>query len=89
MSTGEQFESASFETASANEPGGALVVDLDGYEGPIDMLLALARQQKVDLLHISILQLAEHRDDIRMTVVITQAQVRQVTLELGNLAVHF
>ena len=39
--------------------GGALVVDLEGYEGPIDMLLVLARQQKVDLLNISILQLAE------------------------------
>tara|TARA_B100000700_G_C14906702_1_gene790108 strand:+ start:383 stop:1171 length:789 start_codon:yes stop_codon:yes gene_type:complete len=36
-----------------------LVVDLDGYEGPIDMLLDLARQQKVDLLNISILRLAE------------------------------
>ncbi len=36
-----------------------LVVDLDGYEGPIDVLLALARDQKVDLARISILQLAE------------------------------
>lgn len=41
--------------------GGAegLVLDLEGYEGPIDVLLALARDQKVDLRHISILQLAE------------------------------
>ncbi len=36
-----------------------LVVDLDGYEGPLDVLLALARTQKVDLAKISILQLAE------------------------------
>ena len=36
-----------------------LVVDLEGYEGPIDVLLVLARQQKVDLIQISILQLAE------------------------------
>lgn len=36
-----------------------LVLDLDGYEGPIDVLLALARQQKVDLTRISILDLAE------------------------------
>ncbi len=36
-----------------------LVLDLDGYEGPIDALLALARQQKVDLARISILDLAE------------------------------
>lgn len=37
----------------------ALVLDLDGYEGPIDLLLALAREQKVDLARISILQLAD------------------------------
>jgi len=36
-----------------------LVLDLEGYEGPIDVLLALARDQKVDLTHISILTLAE------------------------------
>jgi len=40
-------------------PTSALVVDLDGYEGPLDVLLMLARDQKVDLLKISILQLAE------------------------------
>ena len=37
----------------------ALVLDLDGYEGPIDLLLALAREQKVDLAKISILALAD------------------------------
>jgi segregation and condensation protein A len=36
-----------------------LVLDLDGYEGPIDVLLALAREQKVDLARISILALAD------------------------------
>lgn len=36
-----------------------LVLDIDGYEGPIDLLLTLARDQKVDLTKISILQLAE------------------------------
>ncbi len=36
-----------------------LLVDLDGFEGPIDVLLALARDQKVDLTKISILQLAD------------------------------
>ncbi len=35
-----------------------LVLDLEGYEGPIDMLLQLARDQKVDLTRISILALA-------------------------------
>jgi segregation and condensation protein A len=37
----------------------ALVVDVDGYEGPLDLLLDLARRQKVDLHRISILALAE------------------------------
>ncbi len=36
-----------------------LVLDLDGFEGPIDLLLALARDQKVDLAKISILELAD------------------------------
>ncbi|MDC0074991.1 segregation/condensation protein A [Alphaproteobacteria bacterium] len=36
-----------------------LLIDLDGYEGPLDVLLALARKQKVDLTKLSILQLAE------------------------------
>ena len=36
-----------------------LVLELDGYEGPIDLLLALARAQKVDLGKISILALAD------------------------------
>lgn len=40
-------------------PSAELVVDLDGYEGPIDMLLTLAREQKVDLTKISILKLAD------------------------------
>lgn len=37
----------------------ALVVDVDGFEGPLDLLLVLARTQKVDLRKVSILQLAE------------------------------
>lgn len=36
-----------------------LVLDLDGFEGPIDVLLTLARDQKVDLTKISILELAD------------------------------
>jgi len=36
-----------------------LVVDLAGFEGPIDLLLALARSQKVDLAEVSILDLAD------------------------------
>ena len=35
----------------------ALLLNIDGYEGPIDLLLDLARNQKVDLAKVSILQL--------------------------------
>jgi hypothetical protein len=34
----------------------ALIVDVDGFEGPLDLLLTLARTQKVDLRKISILR---------------------------------
>ena len=37
----------------------SLFLDLDGFEGPIDLLLQLARDQKVDLKRIAILPLAE------------------------------
>jgi segregation and condensation protein A len=43
----------------AAEYGEALVVDLEGFEGPLHVLLALARTQKVDLLKLSITKLAE------------------------------
>ncbi|MCF4098278.1 segregation and condensation protein A [Maritalea mediterranea] len=36
-----------------------MYVDVKGYEGPLDLLLDLARKQKVDLAHISVLSLAE------------------------------
>ncbi|MCL1628372.1 segregation/condensation protein A [Roseibaca sp. V10] len=36
-----------------------LIVDVDGFEGPLDLLLALSRSQKVDLRRVSVLQLAE------------------------------
>ena len=37
----------------------ALTIDIDGWEGPLDLLLSLARSQKVDLRRISILQLVQ------------------------------
>ena len=37
----------------------ALIVDVDGFEGPLDLLLSLSRTQKVDLRKVSVLQLAE------------------------------
>ena len=56
MSEAEAFETEIAERGS-DEP--ALLVDVEGFEGPLDLLLALARQQKVDLAKISILALAE------------------------------
>jgi segregation and condensation protein A len=55
-------EILSFETgrpAEITDGEPSLVVDVEGYEGPLDLLLTLARQQKVDLAKISILALAD------------------------------
>jgi len=54
----------------------ALVLQLDGFEGPLDLLLELARAQKVDLAKISILALVE-----QFLAVIEGA--RRVRLELA------
>jgi segregation and condensation protein A len=51
-------EDMQFETERASDEP-ALVVDVEGFEGPLDLLLMLARQQKVDLAKISILALAD------------------------------
>lgn len=51
------FELDSAPVAAADEP--TLVVDVEGFEGPLDVLLLLARQQRVDLAKISILALAD------------------------------
>ncbi|MFS4582810.1 segregation and condensation protein A [Phaeobacter sp. C3_T13_0] len=48
-------DAASVEERLAAE---ALIVDVDGYEGPLDVLLSLSRTQKVDLRRISVLELA-------------------------------
>jgi segregation and condensation protein A len=52
---GEAFDM--FETLAA--PDEALVVAVDGFEGPLDLLLTLARNQKVDIAKISVLKLAD------------------------------
>jgi segregation and condensation protein A len=61
--------------ANAAEDGEALVVELEGYEGPLHVLLALARKQKVDLLKLSITKLADQYMDF-----IHQARRLDVTL---------
>jgi segregation and condensation protein A len=49
-----------FEAArTAADEGEALIIDIDGFEGPLDVLLALARAQKVDLLKLSVTRLAD------------------------------
>ena len=53
-----------------------LKIDIDGWEGPLDLLLALARNQKVDLRQISILQLVEQYLDF-------VNQARELKLELA------
>ena len=56
MNTEQEFETELAER-SGDEP--SLMVDVEGFEGPLDLLLTLARQQKVDLAKISILALAD------------------------------
>ncbi|MEI9929457.1 MAG: segregation/condensation protein A [Rhizomicrobium sp.] len=51
----EPFEN--FEAITA--PDDALLVAVDGFEGPLDLLLSLARNQKVDIAKISVLDLAD------------------------------
>lgn len=53
----------------------ALLIDVDGYEGPLHLLLGLARRQKVDLLRVSIMDLAEQYLDF-----IKSAQVKRMDL---------
>ena len=57
-------DNITFSDNNKDETGGTgqqlgLFVNLEGFEGPIDLLLSLAREQKVDLAKISILPLAE------------------------------
>ena len=62
------------EERGSTEP--AMIVDVEGFEGPLDLLLALARQQKVDLAKISILALADQ-------YLIFVEEARKLRLELA------
>ncbi|AHM05727.1 Segregation and condensation protein A [Roseibacterium elongatum DSM 19469] len=48
-----------WEAVASRRAAEALIVDVDGFEGPLDLLLSLARTQKVDLRRVSILALTE------------------------------
>ncbi len=56
MTDAAQLDAFALQT---DEPDAAFVLSLDGFEGPLHILLSLARDQKVDLRRISILALAE------------------------------
>jgi segregation and condensation protein A len=69
------------DTYSNNQPyesfnNDDLIVNLSGYEGPLDVLLIMAKSQKVDLMKISILQLTEQ-------YLLFIAEVRKKNLELA------
>ena len=53
----ERLWSDAEDDRAASDP--ALIIDVQGFEGPLDLLLHLARSQKVDLARISVLALAE------------------------------
>ena len=72
---GDQFEDDA-ERAADSGTSLAFIVDVGGFEGPIDVLLSLAREQKVDLAQISILKLADQ-------YLAFIADVRKANLELA------
>ncbi len=63
------------ETVSARREAEALIVDVAGFEGPLDLLLTLSRTQKVDLRRISVLHLAE-----QYLVFVEQARALRIEL---------
>ena len=70
----EEFDTTLTAERGSTEP--AMIVDVEGFEGPLDLLLALARQQKVDLAKISILALADQ-------YLIFVEEARKLRLELA------
>ncbi|MCR9127660.1 MAG: segregation/condensation protein A [Rhodobacteraceae bacterium] len=54
----DEFEQDTYTTVADRLAAEALIVDVDGFEGPLDVLLTLSRTQKVDLRRISVLALA-------------------------------
>lgn len=58
MSDDEFEQTGRIETVADRIAAESLIIDVDGFEGPLDLLLTLGRTQKVDLRKISILELA-------------------------------
>jgi segregation and condensation protein A len=65
-----------FDPVIAAAEGETLVVDVEGFEGPLDLLLAMARTQKVDIAKISVLALAQQYLDFI-------AEARRLRLEIA------
>lgn len=65
-----------WESEDERDPGEQLRVDVGGFEGPLDLLLALARTQKVDITKISVLALAQQYLDFI-------AEARRLRLEVA------
>lgn len=66
---------AEWDAVASRRAAEALIVDVDGFEGPLDLLLTLSRTQKVDLRRISVLQLTE-----QYLVFIEQARTLRIEL---------
>lgn len=73
MSEQNLFDEASAQSVEERLAAEALIVDVDGFEGPLDLLLTMSRTQKVDLRRISVLELArqyltfvEHAKELRI-----------------------
>lgn len=69
----EDMSAEEFDAPPRNQ---TFVVDIDGYEGPLDLLLALVRDHKLDLAQISILELAQQYLDFI-------EQARKLRLEIA------
>lgn len=72
---GDETDPRTDPTVSDRLAAEALIIDVDGYEGPLDLLLSLSRTQKVDLRTISVLELAE-----QYLAFVTQAKMLRIEL---------
>ena len=71
-----EFEEGQAFDVPSEDSGAAFLVDLEGFEGPIDVLLSLARDQKLDITQMSMVALAEQ-------YLIFVAEARRQNLELA------
>lgn len=72
----DEFDDFEMQERPVAGSGQELVVDVGGFEGPLDVLLTLARKQKVDVTQLSILELADQ-------YLAWVARVRSTNLELA------